>query len=149
MIRRITALVAWASFVAAMTVSAKVLAAVAPEASRLSSQYAAWAGGKSNADALVKGLSSGTTVMLVTRTNDTRSLAGFTPRSALSADEIEAALASARSTLAGLGIRQPTADQIQAALIGGEVTLADGRTRLVQGAVALRDGPAVSPVAAR
>jgi hypothetical protein len=149
MIRKISAVVAGASFIVAMTVSAKVLAAVEPDASRLSSQYAAWAGGKANADALVNGLASGSTIMLMTRANNTRSLAGFTPQGPLSSDEIAAALSAARSTLSGMGIRQPTADQIQAALIGGEITLADGRTRLVQGAVVLREAPLVSPVAAR
>lgn len=149
MIRRLSAIVAGVSFIAAMTVSAKVLAAVEPDATRLSSQYASWAGGKSNADALVNGLSTGSTIVLVTRSNNTRSLAGFTPQGPLSADEIAAALSAARSTLSGMGIRQPTADQIQAALIGGEIALPNGRTRLVQGAVVLRESPLVSPVAAR
>ena len=149
MIRRIVQFATLASFVAAMTVSVKVLAAVETDAARLSSQYAAWAGGKANADALVNGLANGTTVMLVTRANNTRSLAGFTPTGAMSPEEIAGALSTARRTLAQMGIRQPTADQIQSALIGGEVTLADGRTRMVQGAVVLREAPLVSPVAAR
>ena len=127
------------------------LAAVAPDESRrLSSQYAGWAGGRSNAESLVNGLQNGTTVMLVTQgPNNTRSLAGFTPTGAMSPEEIAAALSTARRTLAQMGIRQPTADQIQSALIGGEVTLADGRTRIVQGAVVLREAPLVSPVAVR
>lgn len=113
------------------------IAAVAPEDSRrLSSKYTEWAGGKTNADNIVTGLQNGTSVMLVTQGSDnTRSLAGFTPPAALSAEEVEAALAKARSTLASMGIRRPSADQIQAALIGGDVRLADGRTRAVQGSV--------------
>ena len=113
------------------------IAVIAPEDSRrLSSKYTEWAGGKSNADNIVTGLQNGTSVMLVTQGADnTRSLAGFTPPGALSAEEVEAALAKARSTLASMGIRRPSADQIQAALIGGDVTLADGRTRAVQGSV--------------
>lgn len=111
------------------------LAATAPD-SRLSSRYSTWAGSKTNADSLVTGLQNGTTVMLMTAgPNNTRSLAGFTPPAALSPEEVEAALAKARSTLSGMGIRQPSADQIQAALVGGEVTLANGKTRMVQGAV--------------
>jgi hypothetical protein len=102
----------------------------------LSSQYATWAGGKSNADALVNGLQSGKTVMLVTQNgNNTRSLAGFTPPAPMSQEEVGTALAKARSTLNSMGIKQPSADQIQAALIGGEVELGNGRTRMVQGAV--------------
>lgn len=112
------------------------IAAIAPEDSRrLSSKYSEWAGGKSNADNIVTGLQNGTSVMLVTQADNTRSLAGFTPPGAMSAEEVEAALAKARSTLASMGIRRPSADQIQAALIGGDVTLADGRTRAVQGSV--------------
>ena len=34
-----------------------------------------------------------------------------------------------------MGIKQPSADQIQAALIGGEVEIGNGRTKLVQGSV--------------
>ena len=106
------------------------------DAARISSKYSTWAGGKSNADSLVTGLQNGTTVMLTTKGADnTRSLAGFTPPTAMSAEEVESALARARSTLSSMGIRNPNADQIQAALIGGEVTLADGRTRSVAGAV--------------
>ena len=112
----------------------------------LSSQYAGWAGGKSNADALVNGLQGGKTVMLVTQgANNTRSLAGFTPPGPMSAEQVSAALAKAKSTLAGMGVKQPSADQIQAALIGGEVELGNGRTRMVQGSVT----PSLDAVATR
>jgi hypothetical protein len=123
---------------AALTLAAlPTLAAVENDnAGRLSSQYSAWAGGKSNADSIVNGLQSGSTVMIVTQGPDnTRSLAGFTPPAPMPAEEVGAALAKARSTLASMGIRQPSADQIQTALIGGELTLADGRKRSVQGSV--------------
>jgi hypothetical protein len=111
------------------------LAAVAPD-SRLSSRYSSWAGSKANAENLVAGLQNGTTVMLMTAgPNNTRSLAGFTPPAAMSPEEVDSALAKARATLTSMGIRQPSADQIQAALVGGEVTLANGKTRMVQGAV--------------
>ena len=113
-----------------------VVAAVNGDANRIASKYSSWAGGKSNADSIVNGLQNGTTVMLATKGADnTRSLAGFTPPAAMSAEEVDAALSRARSTLASMGIRNPNADQIQAALIGGEVTLSNGRTRSVQGAV--------------
>jgi hypothetical protein len=126
--------------IAAAALALAALPAVAAvgngDAARLSSKYSSWAGGKSNADSLVNGLQNGTTVMLSTKGPDnTRSLAGFTPPAAMSPEEVESALARARSTLASMGIRNPNADQIQAALIGGEVTLADGRTRSVAGAV--------------
>ena len=123
---------------AAITLAAlPAVAALGDTDSRsLSSQYAGWAGGKSNADALVNGLQSGKTVMLVTQgANNTRSLAGFTPPGPMSAEQVSAALAKAKSTLAGMGVKQPSADQIQAALIGGEVELGNGKTKVVQGSV--------------
>jgi hypothetical protein len=122
------------------------LAAIAPDDSRqIASQYSAWAGSKANADSLVTGLQNGTTVMLVTQNpNNTRSLAGFTPPARMSAEEVASALARAKATLASLGIRQPSADQIQAALIGGDVTLPSGRTRPIAGVVG-----AAGPIAAR
>ncbi len=126
------------------------MAASAPDAARLSSQYATWAGSKSNAESLVNGLRNGSSVTLVTVNPDnTKSIAGFTAQTRMSPEEVSAALASAKSSLARMGIRQPSADQIQSALVGGEVTLPSGKTRLVQGSVALRNEPTLSPVAAR
>jgi hypothetical protein len=132
---------------AAIALSAPAFAAVSTsdDARKLSSQYATWAGGQSNADALVTGMQNGTTVMLVTRQENTRSLAGFTPDSKMSTEEIAAALAQAKATLASMGVKQPTADQIQAALIGGEVQLGDGKAKAVQGSV----GHTQEPVALR
>ena len=128
----------------AIALSAPAVAAVAPsdDARQISSQYASWAGGKANADALVAGMQNGTTVMLATQGRDnTRSLAGFTPQAKMSTEEIAAALARAKSTLASMGVKNPSADQIQAALIGGEVSLGGGKTRSVQGAVTLASNP--------
>lgn len=148
--KRLDLIVATLSFATAMAGSAKATAAPVDEASRLSSQYASWAGGKSNADSLVNGLRSGSSVTLVTVSPDnSKSIAGFTAQTQMSSAEIARSLAAAKRTLAGMGIRQPSADQIQSALIGGEVTLPNGKTRLVQGAVALRAEPVLSPVASR
>jgi hypothetical protein len=126
-------------------------AAIATDEGRIASQYATWAGGKSNADSLVNGLRTGNSVTLVTRgQNSTKSMAGFTAQTTMSAAEIGAALASAKSTLAHMGIHQPSAEQIQTALIGGEITPANGKPRLVQGSIALRAEPTpVAAVAAR
>ena len=136
--------------VSLVTAAAFAIPALADDSSRLASQYASWAGGKSNADSLVRGLRTGSSITLVTVSPDrTRSIAGFTAQTQMSPAEVSAALASAKSTLARLGVRQPSADQIQAALVGGEVTLPTGKTRLVQGSVALRQEPTLSPVAAR
>jgi hypothetical protein len=148
MIRKFDVIVVGLSFACALAVSGKALGAVEAGA-RLASQHSSWVGGKSNLDSLLTGLRNGSSVTLVTTGNNTRSLAGFTPQARMSDEEIATALAEARGTLRSLGIRQPTADQIQAALIGGELILADGRTRLVQGSVPLLQEPVVSPVATR
>lgn len=105
-------------------------------AGSLSARYAAWAGGKANADALVTGLRTGTSITLSTiRADGTTSLAGFTPRGRMSESEAAAALQRARASLERLGIQRPSAEQIQAALIGGEVELRDGASTVVGGAV--------------
>ena len=74
-----------------------------------------------------------------TRADDV-SLAGFTPGAPMTYAEVAAALARARADLMRLGVRQPTAEQIQAALIGGEVHLSNGRTRMLRGTVAPQGG---------
>lgn len=124
-----------AVFAAAMIASPKAHAAPARDAASLTSQYSSWAGGKSNADSLVRGLRNGSSVMLTTSGRDRTSLAGFTPPARLSDEEIAEALSSARAALAAVGISRPTAEQIQAALIGGEVTLANGSTRVLRGSL--------------
>src|SRR5687768_13251023 len=89
---------------------------------QLSSQYASWAGGKSNADAIVAGLRNGAPVTLVTTgPAQSVSLAGFTPSGAMTYREVRSALAAAQQTLGRMGIAKPTAEQIQAALIGGDI----------------------------
>jgi hypothetical protein len=104
---------------------------------RLSAQYAGWAGGKANADNLVGGLSSGSSITLVT-SGDGRpvSIAGFKPSRPLAYREVRSALGGARDTLARLGIARPSAEQIQAALIGGDVEVAGGTSRQVAGVIA-------------
>ena len=114
---------------------------------RLSSQYAGWAGGKANADALVGGLRSGSPVTLVTTNSGSAvSMAGFTPAAPMTYGEVRSALGRARQALAQLGIANPTAEEIQAALIGGDITLRNGASRSIAGVIGPR-GPA--PVALR
>ena len=122
----------------------------ADASSTLSAQYASWAGGKANAEALVQGLRTGSSITLSTvRPDGTTSIAGFTPR-ALSHGEVANALERARDSLARLGIQKPTAEQIQAALIGGEVELRDGATTMVKGVVlAAPPAPTSVPITGR
>ena len=126
----------------AASLAASLLAAsTAMAASRIATEFSAWAGSHQNAEALVNGLHQGTSITIATTGPDrTVSLAGFTPGSRMDYDEIRAALATARATLARMGVRQPTAEQIQAALIGGDVESRGGRARNVQGTVAVLGG---------
>lgn len=133
----------------AMTATAATAATVTQaDASRLSTQFSDWAGGKSNADSLVAGLRNGAPVTLVTNGADRAvSIAGFTPSAPMSYSAVNAALGNAQRSLARLGITHPTAEQIQAALIGGEVTTSSGAIVAVRGSVPARG--AGGPVASR
>jgi hypothetical protein len=61
---------------------------------------------------------------------------------------VSSALSGAQRSLQRMGITRPSAEQIQAALIGGEVLLPDGATTQLRGAVAAR-GTGPSRVAGR
>jgi hypothetical protein len=124
-------------------------ATVANDSARLSTQYSDWAGGKSNAEALITGLHGGSPITIVTPgPKNTVSIAGFTPSSSLSYSGVGSALGNAQRSLSRLGINHPTAEQIQAALIGGEIVLPSGTTTLVRGSVSPRGGEP-GPVAIR
>jgi hypothetical protein len=130
-----------ASLAACLAIAANATAATTPQtdASRLASQYSSWAGGQSNADALVAGLRNGTPVTLVTNAADRSvSIAGFTPSGPMSYSAAGNALSNAQRNLSKLGIQHPTAEQMQAALIGGEVMTASGKPVAVRGTVAAR-----------
>lgn len=140
-----------ASLAASLAFAANAVAAPAPQtdATRLATQYSSWAGGQSNADSLVAGLRNGAPVTLVTNGADRSvSIAGFSPTGPMSYGAVNNALSNAQRSLARLGITRPNAEQIQAALIGGEVLLPDGATTQLRGAVAAR-GTGPSRVAGR
>ena len=139
-----------ASLAASLAFAANALAAPAPQtdATRLATQYSTWAGGQSNADALVAGLRNGAPVTLVTNGADRSvSIAGFSPTGPMSYGAVNNALSNAQRSLARLGITRPNAEQIQAALIGGEVTTSSGELVAVRGSVSARGG--AGPVASR
>ena len=136
-----------ASIAAALAIGGNAAAANAPasDATRLSAQYSDWAGGRSNSDSLVAGLRNGAPVTLVTNgPNKAVSIAGFTPSASMSYSGVSSALSGAQPSLARIGIEHPTAEQIQAALIGGEVTTKSGATAMVKGSVASRGTPVAS-----
>jgi hypothetical protein len=132
-----------ASLAVSLFSASSAIAATLPDASqaRIATDYSAWAGGRDNAEALVSGLHRGTSISLTTRSGGTDvSLAGFTPNGPMSYPDVNAALARARADLMRLGVRQPSAEQIQAALIGGDVRLSNGRTRALRGTVPVFGG---------
>ena len=138
-----------ASLAASLAFAASAMAASAPstDASRLTTQYSQWAGGQSNADSLVAGLRNGAPVTLVTNGSDRSvSIAGFTPSGPMSFGAVASALSNAQRTLSRLGIANPTAEQIQAALIGGEIMTSSGALVDVRGSVNARGA---GPVASR
>jgi hypothetical protein len=134
-----------ASLAASLAAASSAMAATAPsgDSSRIVSQYSTWAGSRANSEALVNGLRHGTTITLVTTAPDRSvSLAGFTPASPLSEGEIGQALSGAQHALHRVGVAHPTAEQIQAALIGGDIAAANGRTQSLPALVAVRGGSA-------
>ena len=134
-----------ASLAASLAAASSAMAATAPtgDSSRIISQYSSWAGSRANSEALVNGLRHGTTNTLVTTAPDRSvSLAGFTPEGPLGEDEISRALGGAQRALHRLGVVHPTAEQIQAALIGGDIALGSGRTQSLPALVAVRGGSA-------
>ena len=138
-----------ASLAASLVFAASAMAATAPQsdASRLATRYSEWAGGQSNADALIAGLRNGSPVTIVTNGADRSvSIAGFSPTGPMSYGAVNNALGNAQRSLARIGINRPTAEQIQAALIGGEVMTASGSIVPIRGSVAARG---TGPVASR
>lgn len=118
------------------------------ESTRLATRYSTFSGSDANSTALVDGLRNGTSITLETTTtvknaNGTTSTVTtpttFQPATAkLGYGNVNIALALAEADLNKLGITDPTAAEIEAALNGGTVTLADGSTETLQGVLALR-----------
>jgi len=132
-----------ACLAASLASASSAMAATAPasDTGRIASQYSSWAGSRANAEALVTGLRNGSTVTIVTTGADqSMSVAGFSPSSPMSYGNVNNTLLGAQRSLARAGITKPTAEQIQAALIGGEIELPDGRTQPLRGTVAVRGG---------
>ena len=98
---------------------------------RLAPQLVAFAGSEANFQSLVNGLAAGTQVQLFTvlPTGFTQSVS-FTPTGALPPAQIAQILEAARQQLIGLGIGNPTAEQIGFTLMGGVVPTALGGTQV-------------------
>ena len=138
------------AFVAALAIGchgALAQTAVPPALSvqRAAPQLVTFAGSQSNFQNLVNGLAQGTQVQLVTVLPDgSTQLVTFTPTAAIPPDQIAQVLESARQRLIGLGIGNPTAEQLAVALTGGTVPTALGGTQ-VSGLLGTQSAP--SPAA--
>jgi len=120
-------------------------------AAKIASNFATLAGSTDNALALVNALRNGTDVTLTSTVPPpegsteppTTSTTTFTPPTGkMGWGEVKHALALAQDSLARAGIANPTAEQLQAALNGGDITVtnADGTTSTttLRGVLAMR-----------
>ncbi len=107
---------------------------------RISSDFSAFAGSTANADSLVSGLRSGSAITLTsTDAQGATTSTTFTPPTGqMGYGNVYTSLALAKQQLAALGVTDPTAQQIQAALVGGTVTGANGQTTTLTGVLTLR-----------
>lgn len=99
------------------------------EVQRLAPQLVDFAGSQANFDSLVRGLSEGLPVSLVSSTPDglTQTVT-FTPSTTLSSLDIARTLEQARQQLIARGIGAPSAEQIGVTLVGGALPTALGTT---------------------
>ena len=99
---------------------------------KIAGDFEAFAGSPQNAEALVTGLRSGTEITLqpgdVTITPETGKMGN---------GNVYITLSLAKAELAGMGITNPTPEQIQAALNGGSITV-NGTTTTTNGILSMR-----------
>jgi len=114
------------------------------ESTRLSTEFAAFAGSEANSQALVTGLRDGTAVTLddVTKNPDgttTTTTTTFQPATGkMGYGNVKIALSLTEAILAKEGITDPTAAEMAAALNGGTLVLADGTSIDLNGVLAQR-----------
>jgi hypothetical protein len=113
-------------------------------AGRVAAPFASFAGSTDNAIALATALRTGTPASLVTTTTDangnavTATTTITPPTKPMGWGNVSHALALARVALANAGITEPTSADLQAALVGGDVTNADGKTVTLAGVLEQR-----------
>lgn len=114
------------------------------ESTRLSTEFAAFAGSDANAQALVAGLRDGSAIALddvITNADGTTATTTttFTPATGqMGYGNVKIALSLAEASLAQAGITDPTATELEAALNGGTLVLADGTGIDLNGVLAER-----------
>jgi hypothetical protein len=95
-------------------------ASTGPQAGRLVSGFTAFAGSTANAQSLVTGLRTGSSITLTDATGTSTTFAPATQR--MGWGNVKISLALARAELAKSGITDPTPAEIQTALNGGTIT---------------------------
>jgi len=111
--------------------------------SRISADYTDLAGSSANSDALVTGLRNGTSITLTSTSTDAKGVATTTtttftpPTGKMGYGNVYTSLALAKYQLASLGITNPTSAQLEAALVGGTITL-NGKQVPISGVLELR-----------
>ena len=112
-------------------------------ATRIASSFTSLAGSDANSLKLVQGLRNGTAITLTTvsatTTGTTPATTTITPPTGkMGWGNVFISLALAKAVLANAGITNPTTQQLQAALMGGSVTGADGSTVTLKGVLQMR-----------
>ena len=121
-------------------------------ATKIASSFTKLAGSQDNALKLVQALRNGTSVTLTsststsgaggtgtgTGTGGTTSTSFTPPTGKMGWGNVFISLALAQDSLARAGITSPTADQLKIALMGGDVTGADGKTVTLKGILQMR-----------
>jgi len=107
---------------------------------KISGEFMDFAGSQKNSDALVTGLRNGTSITLTsTDAKGMTTSATFTPPTGkMGYGNVYTSLALAKQNLAAAGITDPTAAQIEAAMMGGTVTAPNGQTTTLTGVLQLR-----------
>jgi hypothetical protein len=118
---------------------ALALPAVADEGPRFAG-FATFAGSDSNLRNLVAGLRNDTPITLTATSGSgtPQSVTFDPPTKPLGFGNVRHALTLSRAELRAAGIANPTPQQIEAAMMGGTVTTADGKTVTLQGVLQLR-----------
>lgn len=130
---------------AGTTTSTSTAVSTSHESTRLTTEFTTFAGSDANAQALVDGLHSGSSITLtetVAGANgapSTTTTTTFTPDTGkMGYGNVKIALSLAEASLGKAGITDPTAAELQAALNGGTLVMADGSTVDLKGVLAAR-----------
>jgi hypothetical protein len=105
------------------------------------SGFADFVGSESNLDSLVSGMRHDTPITLTSAAGTPGGPSSVTfdpPTKPMGFGNVRLALTLARAELQAQGISEPTPQQIDAALMGGTVTTADGKTVALKGVLQLR-----------